>query len=100
MGNDLDVRFTLQGIELMGPVDEKPQKMLLKGFRIREVQPNVLDVRAHFDASDNDAGVVLLRRFLGFISSQPGGRPQLPASGELGTLDDRDDLELQDGEEG
>ena len=91
MGNDLDVRFTLKGIQLGGPVNGQPQQMLLKGFDIREEAPGMLHVKAHFDATDNDAGVVLLRRFLGFLSSQPGEQPQ-QAAGELATLDERNDL--------
>ena len=94
MGNDLDVRFTMKGIELTGPVDEKVHQMMLKGFRIREVGPGVLNVQANFDAQDNEAGATLLRRFLGFLGSTPG--TQQP-EGEAGTLDDRNDLDTLSG---
>ena len=95
----LDIRFTPGGIQLAGPVGGRQHKMLLQGFKVREVQPGVLNVQAQFDATDNEAGATLLRQFLGFIGSQPA-RQQPGGNGEeLGTLDDRNDLEQLDGED-
>jgi hypothetical protein len=97
MGNDFDAKFLAEGIELTGPVNEDTHRMLLRGFRVREVQPGVLNVQAHFDATDNAAGAELLHRFLGFIGSQPAqGEPQLNA--EVGGLEDRDDLDILSGD--
>ena len=46
MGNDFDAKFLAEGIELTGPVNEDMHRMLLRGFRVREVQPGVLNVQA------------------------------------------------------
>lgn len=96
---NLNIRFTPGGIELVGPVGGQTHKMLLRGFNVREMQPGVLNVQAQFEATDNEAGAVLLRQFLGFIGSQPATHPPGGNGGELCSLDDRSDLEQLDGED-
>lgn len=92
--SNIDIRFTPEGIELTGPVNGRTHQMVLKGFRVREVQPGVLNVQAQFEATNNEAGADLLRRFLGFIGSQPAAQQPVVSADEAGGLDDRDDLEL------
>jgi len=94
---NFDLEFTPTGIKLTGPVEEENHQIVLQGLRVREVAPKVLNVQAQFEATDDEAGAELLRRFFKFLGSQ--GMSHEPGNAdEVGTLDDRDDLDTRNGD--